>query len=301
MKVNKKYKDSLFTRLFSEEEQLRQLYNVLKGANYGTDTKIEVITLDDVLFMGRKNDICFKIDNQLVVLLEHQSTINENMPLRFLIYVAREYEKLIDNKALYKTTLIKIPTPEFYVLYNGVRKYPNEKILKLSEAFVTNTHDIKLELEVKVININYEQNHPFLQQCHRLQEYSYFIFEVKQNQKKGMSFECAVKSAIKSCVKQNIMAKFLQVNGSEVLNMLMTEFDIDVAREAWLEEGEQRGIKIGEQKGIKIGEQKGIKIGEQRGELKKQQEIAKKLIGILDIEVIAEKTGMSVEQVKKLL
>ena len=148
-------------------------------------------------------------------------------------------------------------------------------------------------MEVKVININYEQNQPFLQQCHRLQEYSYFIFEVKQNQKKGMSFECAVKNAIKSCIKQNIMAKFLQINGSEVLNMLMTEFDIDVAREAWLEEGEQKGIKIGEQKGIKIGEQ--------RGELKKQQEIAKKLIGVLDIEVIAEKTGLSIEEVKKLI
>lgn len=161
MKVNRKYKDSLFTRLFSEEEQLRQLYNVLKGTNYGTDTKIEVITLDDVLFMGRKNDICFKIDHQIVVLLEHQSTINENMPLRFLIYVAREYERLIDNKALYKTTLIKIPTPEFYVLYNGIRKYPNEKILKLSDAFITDTHNTKLELEVKVININYEQNQPF--------------------------------------------------------------------------------------------------------------------------------------------
>ncbi|MCI9353900.1 MAG: hypothetical protein HFE58_03720 [Firmicutes bacterium] len=293
MKVNRKYKDSLFTRLFSEEEQLRQLYNVLKGTNYGTDTKIEVITLDDVLFMGRKNDICFKIDHQIVVLLEHQSTINENMPLRFLIYVAREYERLIDNKALYKTTLIKIPTPEFYVLYNGIRKYPNEKILKLSDAFITDIHNTKLELEVKVININYEQNQPFLQQCHRLQEYSYFIFEVKQNQKKGMSFECAVKNAIKSCIKQNIMAKFLQINGSEVLNMLMTEFDIDVAREAWLEEGEQKGIKIGEQKGIKIGEQ--------RGELKKQQEIAKKLIGVLDIEVIAEKTGLSIEEVKKLI
>ncbi len=108
-----------------------------------------------------------------------------------------------------------------------------------------------------------------------------------------MSFECAVKNAIKSCIKQNIMAKFLQINGSEVLNMLMTEFDIDVAREAWLEEGEQKGIKIGEQKGIKIGEQ--------RGELKKQQEIAKKLIGVLDIEVIAEKTGLSIEEVKKLI
>ena len=100
-----------------------------------------------------------------------------------------------------------------------------------------------------------------------------------------MSFECAVKNAIKSCIKQNIMAKFLQINGSEVLNMLMTEFDIDVAREAWLEEGEQKGIKI----------------GEQRGELKKQQEIAKKLIGVLDIEVIAEKTGLSIEEVKKLI
>jgi hypothetical protein len=117
--MNKKYKDSLFVALFSDENRLRELYNALAGTNYGNDVDIAINTLQEVLFMERRNDISFTIGGKFVVLIEHQSTINLNMPLRCLLYIARVYEKLVENKALYRKKAVPIPFPEFYVLYNG--------------------------------------------------------------------------------------------------------------------------------------------------------------------------------------
>ena len=151
--INHTYRDSVFTKLFGEPEPLLELYNALTGSNLSPDTPIIINTLTNVLYMERVNDISFVIDDKIVVLIEHQATINENMPLRFLMYIARIYEKLIDNKAVYRKRLIEIPTPEFWVLYNGREPYPAEHTLKLSDAFKdksTFEQYRNLELTVKV-------------------------------------------------------------------------------------------------------------------------------------------------------
>ena len=267
MNTNKKYKDTVFTRYFSDEKKLRLLYNALEHTNYGEETKVNIITLEDILFMNQKNDICFTIDNKFILLLEHQSTINNNMPLRCLLYIAREYEKLIDKTIIYRSTLQKIPTPHFYVLYNGVRKYPKEKTLKLSDAFLASQNPIELELYVKVININYEENHAILQQCQYLKEYSYFISIVRTYLKKGFELNKAIIKAVKICINENIMKEFLEKNSSEVINMLFTEFDMDTAIKIWKEEGKDEGKK------------------------EKQIEKDKNLLDVLDNEMIIKKTG----------
>jgi len=280
MNTNKKYKDSVFTRYFSDKQKLRLLYNALENTNYGEETEVNIITLEDVLFMNQKNDICFTIDNKFILLLEHQSTINNNMPLRCLLYIAREYEKLIDKNIIYRSTLQKIPTPHFYVLYNGVRKYPKEKTLKLSDAFLVPQNPIELELYVKVMNINYEENHAILQQCQYLKEYSYFIFVVRTYLKKGFELNKAIIKAVKICINKNVMKEFLEKNSSEVINMLFTEFDMDTAIKIWKEEGKEEGRK--------------------EGKKEKQTEIAKNLLDVLDIETISKKTGLSITEIKKL-
>ena len=129
MKGNKRFKDLVFTLLFQNKKKLLELYNAIEGTNYSEDTKIEINTLEKVLYMDRENDISFLLDGKLIVLVEHQSSVNQNMPLRFLLYIARVYEKLIDSKSVYKEAQIKIPTPEFIVLYNGGKNYPKEKIV----------------------------------------------------------------------------------------------------------------------------------------------------------------------------
>ena len=95
MKANTKFKSSVFTYLFSEPDVLRELYCALKGITLPDDTPVIINTLDDVLFMDRINDVSFEIDGKLVVLIEHQATINPNVALRLLMYIAMVYEKII--------------------------------------------------------------------------------------------------------------------------------------------------------------------------------------------------------------
>lgn len=283
MLANKKYKDSVFTRLFSDKKNLIELYNAIENTNYSANTDIQINTLEDVLFMDRVNDISFIIDGKFVVLAEHQTTVNYNMPLRFLMYIARLYEKMIDNKAIYRENLIKIPTPEFIVLYNGKKEQPENRMLKLSDAFIIEKSDIKLEVIVKVININYGKS-KILEKSKSLNEYSYFIYEIQKYLDEGLPLKEAIKNAIQDCIKQNVLKNFLERNGSEVINMLYTEFDIDVAKEVWQEEAKEQGRQEGRQEGI----------------VQRNKEIAKSLLDILDIETIAKKTGLTVQEIEKL-
>lgn len=100
--VNNKYKDSVFTLLFKDKYKLIELYNAIEETNYTDNTDIEINTLEDVLFMNRVNDISFIIDGKFVVLIEHQSTINKNMPLRFLMYIMYPIEWTQQDKGIIK-------------------------------------------------------------------------------------------------------------------------------------------------------------------------------------------------------
>ncbi len=139
--ANRKYKDSVFVDLFSEDEKAKEnflsLYNALHGTHLPLSSPVENIRLDNVMYMNIINDVSCLVDGKIIVLAEHQSTINENMPLRFLEYIARLYEKLQAPTDRYLRKLSKIPTPEFYVFYNGKEDYPENTTLKLSDAFIT--------------------------------------------------------------------------------------------------------------------------------------------------------------------
>jgi len=122
MEANREYKATLFSGIFNEPDRLRELYNALANTNYGEDTPVKINTLKRIFFKGIKNDVSFTIDNKFVVVLEHQSTVSNNMPLRCLMYIGRIYERMIIKRSAFKRRLIKIPTPEFIVLYNGIEQ-----------------------------------------------------------------------------------------------------------------------------------------------------------------------------------
>jgi len=242
MSANTKFKNSVFNLLFSDEQKLIEVYNALEGTNYSEDTEVVINTLENVLFMDRYNDISFVIDGKFVVLLEYQSTLNNNLPLRFLLYVSRVYEKMINNKNIYKEALIKIPKPEFYAFYCGSRDFPDEKVLKLSDAFIESDIAPDLDLQVRVININYGKSKEFLEKCKSIKDYSYFVSLVNKFKKQEQTLEEAIKMAIEKCIKEGILKEFLEANGSEVANMLMTEFNLEDAKEVWEEEAIKKTI-----------------------------------------------------------
>jgi hypothetical protein len=242
IKTNRNHKDSVFTRLFSEKSNLLELYGAISGKSYPESTEIEIVTLSDVLYMNQINDIAFVMEDRLIVLIEHQSSINNNMPLRMLRYLSAEYDMIVDRKNLYKQKRIMIPAPEFIVLYNGDKKFPDYKELKLSDSYNFKTHDLYLELVVRVYNINKGRNAEMASRSPVLSGYEEFIAEIKKNLK-SMELRDAIKLAVKTCISKNILVSFLERNGSEVLNMLFGEWDQDEALAVRYEEGVEDGIE----------------------------------------------------------
>jgi len=303
--TNRKYKNSVFTKLFGTPEKALELYNAISGKNYPENTKIRIVTLSDVLYMEQLNDISFVIEDKLVVLIEHQSSINENMPIRMLIYIAREYEKLTNSRDLYKEHKIKIPSPEFVVLYNGEKEMADFTEMKLSDFFELGGQSIpSLELVVKVYNINKGRNADLAAKSSSLSGYEEFIAAVRENHK-VTSLKEAVRLAIKSCVGRNILVEFLTEHSSEVENMLLHEWNMQEALEVRFEEGVAIGEARGETRGVAIGEARGetrgITIGESRGETKKALQTARNMKAKgFNTAVICEITGLSEDEVDRL-
>ena len=183
----------------------------------------------------------------MIVFGEHQSTVNENMPLRSLLYIGRAYERLVPPRSRYKKKIVFLPTPEFYTFYNGKEKWEKEKELRLSDAYIVKDGEPSLELKVKVINIRPEEHHEILEKCQVLKEYSQFMEIVQNYQISGE--EEPYKKAIKECIEKGILADYLMRKGSEVVNMLLDEYDyetdIEVQREEAREQGREEGRKQG--------------------------------------------------------
>ena len=239
MKVNREYKATLFSGLFNEPDNLRELYNALADTNYGKDTPVKINTLKKIFFEGIKNDVSFIIDNKFVVILEHQSTVNNNMPLRCLMYIGRVYENIITKRSAFKRRLMRIPTPEFIVLYNGIESFPCDQTLRLSDAFISNnTHEMfgSLELTVRVININPGINEELLKKSEVLYIYSAFCENVKSEKQKGHTFDEAIENTMKWAEAQDAFNEFMKKYGSEVSNMLMAEYNVETHMEVMEEE-----------------------------------------------------------------
>jgi len=263
MSANKNYKDSVFTALFSQPALLRDLYCAIKNVTLSPDVPVSINTLENVLFMDFYNDISFEIAGKLVVLIEHQSTINPNIALRLLLYIARLLEKRVKGRTLYSKKQVSIPWPEFYILYNGAESYPDDVVLQLSDIF-EKTEDLGLapavrpllELEVRVMNINEGRNQAIVKRCGKLAEYSVLIAKVRTLWKELGNLDDAIKEAIKYCSRHDILTEFLEVHGSEVHNMILEEWNTEDAIAFAREEGREDGIEEGREEGIEIGIEK---------------------------------------------
>lgn len=266
LKENRECKNSVFVDLFYEDETAEEndiaLYNALHDEPLPPGTKVEKIRVHNELYMNFKNDVSFGIGGKLLVFAEHQSTVNENMPLRSLLYLGRAYEQLVPVRKRYRKRRVPIPKPEIYTFYNGKEKWEKEKILKLSDAFIMKDPNPAVELKVKVININPDQNHEVLDRCKVLKEYSIFVDTIRKYQEAGE--EEPYRKAIEECIEKNVLADYLRKKGSEVVNMLMSEYNYedDIAEQR--EEAYEEGKKAGKELGLSEGRNLGILAGEER-------------------------------------
>ena len=312
-KTNRNYKDSVFVDLFAHDitakENFISLYNALHGTNLKVETTdVQPVMLERVLYMKYYNDIAMLIDGKIVILIEHQSTINRNMPFRFLEYIARIYEKITTKDEKFGRKLVKLPIPEFYVFYNGKDDYPTESIMKLSDAFMQLDGKLKnqlenenypLEISVKVININVDKENPILKRCEALKEYSEFIEQVRSNIENNVPEPLT--NAIKEAIKKGFLSDYLNRKSTEVQNMLLAEYDYDtdiaVQRREAFDDGFSAGEERGRNEGISIGLSQGIT----QGAHQKAVETARNALTMnLSVEQVAILTGLSVEEIEKL-
>ena len=250
-KENREVKNSVLLDLFCEHETAQQneiaLYNALHDVKLPDDTVVDKVRVNNTVYLNFKNDISFGINGKVIVLCEHQSTINNNMPLRELLYIGRIFEQVVPIRDRYKRGLVKLPVPEFYTFYNGKAAMKKEKVLKLSDAYLLQPDDPMLELTVKVININANAGHPLLEKCDTMRQYSIFIDTIRKYQEMGDAE--AYKHAIEECIGKDILAEYLRKNGSEVINMLQAEYDYEMDIEVQREEAFEDGVAHGEARG----------------------------------------------------
>lgn len=281
---NRKYKDSIFTDLFGSDRDAKKnfldLYNALSGSDYKLDhVQLERKIIEQSLYKTFNNDVSWEIDGKLIVLIEHQSTINENMPFRCLEYVTRIYEEIIPTKQRYAEKVYKLPNPDFYVVYIGKNKLPLEDQLYLSDAFYKKDSS-NLELVVKVRNCTNPQLLPIRSNCDILKEYCQFLEIVEHTYNKNFP-KASFKRAIEKAISQNILSDYLDRKSREVINMLCAKYDykmdIAVKQEEAFEDGMEKGSQL---KAIETAKN-AIKLG-------------------LNTDQISKITGLSFEEISNL-
>ena len=245
VRANHQYKDTVFRMLYRDKANLLSLYNAVNDRNYTNPEELQIVTLENAIYMGMKNDLAFIMDSYLN-LYEHQSTYSPNMPLRDLFYIAKELQGQIDHRDLYRNTLIKIPTPRFLVFYNGSEEQAEKKYLRLSDAFQKSMDDPDLELVVTMLNINLGKNRKLLEQCQTLKEYAIYVKKVRTYAKSMKNVEEAVDRAVTECINEGILREFLLQNRKEAVEMSIFEYDEEAVFEVVRKDEYEKGIQEGE-------------------------------------------------------
>ena len=286
--VTRNYKDTVFRMLFSDRKNLLSLYNAVNQKAYQNPDDLEIVTLENAIYMGMKNDLAFIIDTNLY-LYEHQSTYNPNIPLRNLFYICNEYQKLVDRKSLYSSRLVKIPAPNFIEFYNGSRVISDKTEHRLSSSFAHSSSTPRLELIVTVLNINDGHNAELMQHCTILKEYAQYVSRVRSYAAIA-PLEQAVQRAVDDCIQEGILADFLSRNRAEVISMSIFEYDKEL---------EEKKLRKAE---YEFGFEEGEKAGLTKGYEHASFEIARRMLSLheFSLEKIAAISGLSLSDLQKL-
>ena len=237
--VNRIYKDRLYKMIFNDKSELLKLYNAINGTHYDDPAMLTITTLDDAIYMTMENDLSFIIDMRLA-LYEQQSTVNPNLPLRFLMYIADIYSAYVKDMNIYSSKKLQIPLPSFVIFYNGVQSQPDKSEFLLSELFHPTTDEPALELKAVMLNINKGHNQELMNACHTLRDYSEYVARIRTYSDE-LPFADAVKKAITECIQENILRDFLLKNRAEAKAMSIYEYDEAKTMRMFRDEGYEEG------------------------------------------------------------
>ena len=237
--VNRIYKDRLYKMIFNDKSELLKLYNAINGTHYNDPAMLTITTLDNAIYMTMENDLSFIIDMRLA-LYEQQSTVNPNLPLRFLMYIADIYSAYVKDMNIYSSKKLQIPLPSFVIFYNGVQSQPDKSEFLLSELFHPTTDEPALELKAVMLNINKGHNQELMNACHTLRDYSEYVARIRTYSGE-LPFADAVEKAITECIQENILRDFLLKNRAEAKAMSIYEYDEAKTMRMFRDEGYEEG------------------------------------------------------------
>lgn len=289
------YKDRIFRMVFREKKALLALYNAMNETDYENEDDLKVTTLESALYLEMKNDVSFGLYDELL-LYEHQSTKNPNLPLRNLFYVSDVYSELTKDLFLYGSVPVQIPEPKFVVFYNGLENMQEREVLKLSSLYAKKAEHISLELETLVLNVNVGYNKILMERCRQLSDYAQFVSEVRKRLSKKIPLSEAVNEAVEDCIQRGILAEFLSKNRAEVIKVSIYEYDEEKVKRMFKEECMKLGMEQGKQIGIEQGKQIGIEQG-----IEQARVIFRLYISGKSEEDIARETGETIEMIHKVL
>ena len=285
MAKGRQYQDTVFRAYMNDVDRLRDVAGALHGRTYTSVERVRIVTLDGTFLSQMKNDISFLLAGRHLVFMEHQSTLNQNMPLRCLYYLCEQLRQYIPAKSLYQNKQIPLPRPEFHVFYTGSKDTLETEQMRLSDAYMEGEGDIHLELKVTFHNIAYGSEKMLLRMSRPLHDYSFFLNCIKTNIAGGMERVRAIREAMRYCMEHDVMKEFLQEHESEVIDMVNFEWNQKDFEEAVREEGWEQGAAQGREEG-------------------REEEKSAFIIGMLKeklpLETIARVSKMSVERIQEL-
>jgi hypothetical protein len=245
-KENREYKSDVFSMLMEDKANALEVYNALNGSAYDDPEQVEIVTLQNAISLSIRNDAAFIVDTDINI-YEHQSSFNPNMPLRALKYYATILDEMIENRDLFASHLIKIPTPHFVVFYNGVCNRPIIETMKLSDSFEKPADNPEVELICTVHNINPDKDKELLAKSAVLDGYTTFVESVRKFKNDGSKYP--IEDAIEYCISNHILEKFLKERRSEVEKNMTIDMTFErrevLIRKEEREEGRKEGRKEG--------------------------------------------------------
>ena len=302
-RVNRVYKSRIFAMIFQDKEKLLELYNAISGKNYTDPELLEINTMENAIYMNMQNDLSFLIDARLS-LYEHQSTVNPNLPLRFLWYISKLYMGMTRKMNIYGAEKVEIPEPQFVVFYNGVEEQPERKMLRLSDLYQTKTKgkDMErgLELMAVMYNVNRSHNKALMEASRTLRDYAEYVYRVRKYAEET-TLEEAVERAITECIREGILKDFLEKHRAEAKSVSIFEYDEEEHMRQEREQFWNKGMREGRRQGI----QEGLEMA--KAQLMQSEQkllwnpVQKKLEKGKSISQIAEELESTEEEIQKVI
>ena len=247
-KPNYTLKDSLFIDLFSDKMRLIQLYkSLIDDERQINPEDIEILTIQNIILRGIYNDLGFRVKDEIIILMEAQTTYTTNIVLRILFYLSETLKNYIiessENKnlnELYNTKPRIIPKIKLFVVYTG-DKMMQDHDLHLKDVMVENDIISDIDMKVRVLCTGNKSS--------ILGQYILFTRVYSKQKKECKDIEAAVKNTIEICMNDEILKEYLDYRKMEVQEMITAFTTQEEAFESFLKDEVKRGRKEGEEKG----------------------------------------------------